>query len=139
MAEANGKLFQPGGPGGPGRPKGAKNRLGERYLCDLEEAWKEHGAEVIRSVIESDPATFLKVVASLVPKELLLNTAGGGGVTINVVTGVPGTGDAVEVIDQLERDRIDEPLSRPRPTATPVQRTAAEKEAMRRQREQRDT
>ena len=137
---ARGGRFVPGGPGGPGRPKGSRNKLGERYLADLERAWKTHGPDVIERVAAEEPAVLLRVIASLLPRELLLQNAGGGSLTLQVITGVP----AAEVeesgitIDQSEMDRIHEPLTKQRPSALPIERTPAEREAMRRQREQRD-
>jgi hypothetical protein len=35
----------------------------------LHRAWKENGAEALRSVAENDPSTFVRVCASLMPKE----------------------------------------------------------------------
>lgn len=64
--------FKRGNPGGPGRPKGSRNAIQEDFLKDIHEAWKAHGKEVIASTVEEKPAEFLKVVASLLPKEATL-------------------------------------------------------------------
>ncbi len=62
--------WKPGQSGNPdGRKKGARNRLSEEFLCDLESAWKDRGNQVIYRVIEDRPQDFLKVIASLMPKE----------------------------------------------------------------------
>ena len=67
--------FQPGVPSAnpSGRPLGARNKLGERFLEDLHRDWQEHGAQVIETVRENDPSTYLKVVAGLMPRDLTLN------------------------------------------------------------------
>jgi hypothetical protein len=70
--------FQPGHaplPGG-GRPKGSRNRLSEKFLADLCAAWEQHGTKVITEVVEKRPEVFLKVAASLVPKEWHLKRTG---------------------------------------------------------------
>lgn len=59
--------------GGPGRPKGSRNKLGEAFLKDMQQAWEERGPEVIQEVMNEKPDQFLKVVASILPKELNLN------------------------------------------------------------------
>jgi hypothetical protein len=65
-----GKGFMPGNPGGPGRPKGSRNKLEESMLRDLCDAWEEYGAEAITAVLADHPADFLKICASLLPKQI---------------------------------------------------------------------
>jgi hypothetical protein len=65
--------FLPGNSGFGGRPKGARNKLGEAFVEDLRDAWETHGADALNRVARDDPATLLKVVASLMPKDLNLN------------------------------------------------------------------
>jgi hypothetical protein len=54
-----------------GRPKGARNKLEEAFLVDLHNSWQTSGASVIATVIEKDPATYLRVVAGLIPRKVL--------------------------------------------------------------------
>lgn len=62
--------FKPGHTFGKGRPKGSRNKLSESFISDLVNEWREHGAEVLRIVRMEEPATLLKVVASVIPKEI---------------------------------------------------------------------
>jgi hypothetical protein len=55
-----------------GRPKGAKNRLQSDFLHALAEDFRQHGMEAIRIMRVERPAEYVKVVASLMPKELLV-------------------------------------------------------------------
>lgn len=57
-------------PGNSGRPKGSRNRLGEDFLQALCADWAEHGPDVLKKVREDRPHEYLKVVASLLPKQL---------------------------------------------------------------------
>jgi hypothetical protein len=56
--------------GNPGRPKGSRNKLGEAFLADMLSNWEEHGRETIEQVRVEKPDQYLKVVASILPKEL---------------------------------------------------------------------
>ena len=56
-----------------GRPKGARNKLGEQFLIDLQNVWSSRGIETIHAVIDTKPAEFLKVVASILPKVLTVS------------------------------------------------------------------
>lgn len=53
-----------------GRPKGSRNKLGESFLTDLQADWETNGAAVIETVRKDRPHEYLKVVASILPKEL---------------------------------------------------------------------
>src|SRR5262245_49646000 len=69
--------FQPGNPYGRmgGRPVGAKSRLRSDFLNALAEDFAEHGKGVIRIARIEDPIQYLKVIAGLMPRELLMGTA----------------------------------------------------------------
>ena len=60
-------------PGNPGRPKGARNKLGEAFLEAMLEDFNAHGTDVIEAVRKDKPDQYLKVVASILPKDLNVN------------------------------------------------------------------
>lgn len=60
------------GNSGGGRPKGSRNKLGEQFLEALAQDFAENGREAIVACREEKPTEYVKVVASLLPKELLV-------------------------------------------------------------------
>ena len=61
--------WKPGESGNPaGRPKGSRNKLHEEFINELYADWCEHGPEVLKTVRETRPDVYLKVVASLLPR-----------------------------------------------------------------------
>jgi hypothetical protein len=74
MTAANGRdrsgRFLTGNKAGPGRPLGSRNKLAQRFLEDVFKQWKKHGVEVLERVIHDDPTAFMKVVATILPKEI---------------------------------------------------------------------
>lgn len=62
--------FKPGNNANPnGRPKGSRNRLGEDFLKALADDFEQHGAESITKVRTDRPQDYLKVIASILPKQ----------------------------------------------------------------------
>src|SRR3990167_3090058 len=58
------------GNAGGGRPQGARSKLGEAFLEDMLKAWTESSTDAIKRVIAERPQDFLKVIASILPKEI---------------------------------------------------------------------
>ncbi len=63
--------WKPGQSGNPaGRPKGTRNKLQTDFFKALADDFAANGKVAIESVRKDDPSTYIKVVASLMPKEL---------------------------------------------------------------------
>jgi hypothetical protein len=54
-----------------GRPKGVRNQLTTEVVRDILADWKEGGAAAVRICRIEEPATYFRVVTSILPKELL--------------------------------------------------------------------
>jgi hypothetical protein len=72
----NGRIngrFAPGYSGNPGgSPEATRRAFNKRFLLDLAEDWQQHGRQVFKRVRRESPASYLKVCAMLVPKEVKL-------------------------------------------------------------------
>lgn len=65
------QAWVPGQSGNPkGRPKGSRNKLGDDFLQKLQADFETHGEKVISTVRVEKPAEYLKVIASLLPKQI---------------------------------------------------------------------
>ena len=65
--------FLQGKSGNPrGRPKGSRNKLGEQFLEALTDDFADNGREAIVACRTEKPTEYVKVVASLLPRELLV-------------------------------------------------------------------
>jgi hypothetical protein len=60
------------GNSGGGRRKGSRNKLAECFLDAVADDFAEHGTKAISQVRATDPATYLKMIGSLLPRELIL-------------------------------------------------------------------
>jgi hypothetical protein len=56
--------------GNKGRPLGSRNKYGHAFWVDLEKTWRLGGAAALQKVMKDDPSTFVRVCASLIPKEV---------------------------------------------------------------------
>ena len=66
--------FKPGQSGNPaGRPKGSKHKLSEEFFKALAEDFENHGKDAIVKMREDRPGDYIRVIASLIPKDLNLN------------------------------------------------------------------
>lgn len=57
-----------------GRPKGSRNKLGEQFVSALQADFEANGEKVIETVRVERPHEYLKVVASILPKEVKVTT-----------------------------------------------------------------
>ena len=62
--------FLKGYRGGPGRQQGSRNKLGEQFIADLYADWQQHGMAALAVARKEKPADYLKVVASILPKDI---------------------------------------------------------------------
>ena len=62
--------WKPGQSGNPaGRPKGSRNKLSEEFFRDLCDAWQVFGKPALMTMAWMYPVEFVRLVASLMPKE----------------------------------------------------------------------
>ncbi len=65
------KRWKPGQSGNPGgKPVGARNRLQGEFMRRLADDFDRFGIYAIARVRRHDPAAYLRVIASLMPKEI---------------------------------------------------------------------
>ena len=60
------------GNNGGGRKKGSRNRLTETLIAAIENDFADYGPEALAKLRADDPAAYLRIVASLVPRDLIL-------------------------------------------------------------------
>lgn len=61
----------PGQSGNPkGRPVGSKNKLAQSFFTDCLKVWEEQGFEALKEMAVIDPASFARMVAQTMPKEI---------------------------------------------------------------------
>ena len=56
--------------GNPGRPRGSRNKLTGKFIEALCADFEQHGEEAIKICRLEEPAMYLRIVASLLPREL---------------------------------------------------------------------
>jgi len=64
--------FLSGNTGGPGRPPGSRNALGEAFVAAVYEDWTKHGMAALAAVRINCPGSYVRVIASLVPRDVLV-------------------------------------------------------------------
>ena len=100
MQATKNHLWEPGQSGNPmGRPKGAKNKVSEKFLENLQDNWEKHGVNALEKAAENDPMQYVKMVASLVPRELKQETS----INISFI-------EALKQINQSETELLNEPV-----------------------------
>jgi hypothetical protein len=60
------------GNSGGGRPKGSRNKLTDAFLSIIADDFASFGPDTVAQVRLSDPATYLKIIAAFIPRELVL-------------------------------------------------------------------
>ncbi len=73
MSRNDAGRFQTGGNGGPGRPKGSRNKLSEEFLAALHDNFLQNGVTAIERMCEEDPTAYLRMIASLVPRQFVID------------------------------------------------------------------
>lgn|SRR5690242_4756990 len=67
-------LWRPGESGNPaGRPRGSRNKLAEDFVAALYADFQDHGSAAIAACRTEKPDVYLRVVASLLPKDVNFN------------------------------------------------------------------
>ncbi len=56
-----------------GRTKGTRNKFSEAFMQDILTDWQKGGSEAIERVRITDPSTYLRVAASIIPKDFNIN------------------------------------------------------------------
>jgi hypothetical protein len=67
---------------GKGRKVGSKVRLSESFLSGIAADFAKYGKDVIQYVRQTEPSTYLRIVASIVPKETIAKLEVSGEVAI---------------------------------------------------------
>ena len=57
-----------------GRPLGSRTKLCKRLLEDLFADWQENGATALKIMSRERPAEYVRVMCSILPKEMLFET-----------------------------------------------------------------
>lgn len=68
--------FKPGNKASPGRPKSSRHKLSEAFLAALCDDFLEHGRAAITRVRDEMPDAYLKIIGSVIPKEIEVGASG---------------------------------------------------------------
>ena len=70
--------WRPGVSGNPGgRPLGARARMSEKFLAEVQKYFELEGPALIARVGEEQPAILLQVIAKLLPRDVVFSVSGG--------------------------------------------------------------
>jgi hypothetical protein len=94
--------FLAGNSGNGGRKKGSRSKLGEVFLADLYADWENNGKAAIEKVRTDKPDVYLKVVASILPKDINVSMDPFEGTTDEELIG------RLRELDKLMRPFIDD-------------------------------
>ncbi|MCS3449544.1 hypothetical protein M2222_001635 [Bradyrhizobium elkanii] len=68
------KPWKPGQSGNPaGRPQGARSKFAEVACADALKHWTSGGSDVLERVKKEDPSTYLRVLFSIIPKDIAVS------------------------------------------------------------------
>jgi hypothetical protein len=66
--------WKPGQSGNPlGRPQGARSKFSEQACADALKDWTTNGAATLERVRVTDPSTYLRVLFSIIPKDIAVS------------------------------------------------------------------
>ena len=66
--------WKPGVSGNPlGRPQGARSKFSEQACADALADWTANGAATLERVRATDPSTYLRVLFSIIPKDIAVS------------------------------------------------------------------
>jgi hypothetical protein len=98
--------FKPGQSGNPrGRPKGSRHKLSEAFLAELVADFEGGGRAAIERCRLERPDVYVRLVASLLPKQQSLTDETGGHITVSWADSDPALSVVpltVEIPDQFQ-------------------------------------
>ena len=81
-----------------GRPKGSRTALTNKVIDDILRHWKRHGKVALDEMVEKDPASYVRTISSLIPRDVKVQTD----VNVSFI-------DAIKEIEQ--RARLEAPIT----------------------------
>ena len=96
-----------------------RHELSRRFLLDMYDDWRNHGSDVLSAVRREDPSTYLRIMASLVPKTLQIEDSNDGKSTNELRTELlvelgraleRGDAQLTEPIEELQRSERQGPI-----------------------------